>query len=693
MSELTFSKKQICPLMERYGIKESDKAFSTIIAMFKDQTNYQIWAIKLVYGGVCNLDVLKKIAEFAILHQQEIKNLQKGNIVSYKTNAEINILLNEIEGTEKLLFLRSWVNTFNTEQKNMLRKLLNLESIKPLSAALSTTINSWVETFKKLSLLPKHKRDKMISLASAINNADALKAHIIDATKETYEWEHDDMMAYLHNNANDCEVVFDKDNVVVITVPSFESSKKMCGKGRTSWCITRDKKYFEQYCIEPKNAHQYMLFNFNYPEYHDLAHIGFTVRDGEGITNAHSTTNNSLTSSIRIDGKDVNIHDALRMANVPKDIYVKLRELKAYEWTLESILKFVNEHKNDYKVILSKDGKLIVEILNNTGGRNIARHSFVRTDSIDFSRADGKWFVYFNTQVPYQDENSLYFISFNKDKYSTYSLGHVFDAYNINKSSSDILTKLGLTIRNFIDVSNVDPSILLHKYIDNKLEEEAIELLKKEGDKIDVNRVLENYAPIFNVIQNKMVRLFEIMVSNKNFNFNVKTNFNETIYDKLLGEYKLNGVTTREDDAITEHMIETILDSGKCDLNITDTNDDTPVNIACERPELLWVAKRLIENPSVNINVVNDFNCTALGNAIRKNNIEAIKLLANRPDLVVRVEDKELAACSKVKLSRYLPKEKLDMAPEPTREMSTTDLYTELFARVFKRSMTLMGQQ
>ena len=218
-------------------------------------------------------------------------------------------------------------------------------------------------------------------------------------------------------------------------------------------------------------------------------------------------------------------------------------------------------------------------------------------------------------------------------------------------------------------------------------------MLAKEGDKVDVNKTLDNYAPIFNVIQNKMVRLFEVLVTNKKFNFNVKTNFNETIYDKLLGEYKLNGVTTSEDDAITEHMIDIMLNSGKCDLNITNTNDDTPVNIACERPELLWVAKRLIENPSVNINVVNDFNCTALGNAIRKKNIEAIKLLATRPDLVVRVEDKELAACSKVNLAKYLPKDKLDMAPEPTREMSTTDLYTELFARVFARSMTLMGQQ
>ena len=693
MSELTFSKKQIGPLMERYGIKESDKAFSTIISMFKDQTNYQIWAIKMVYGGSCNIDTLKKVAEFAILHQPEIKNLQKGNIVSYKTSAEVQILLQEIEGTENLLFLRGWVNAFNTEQKNMLRSILNLESIKPLSAANSITIKSWVETFKMLSLLPKHKRDKMISLASAINNPDALKAHIIDATKESYDWEHDDMIAYLHNNASDCEVVFDKDNVVVITVPSFESSRRMCGKGRTSWCITRDKKYFEQYCIEPKNAHQYMLFNFNYPEYHDLAHIGFTVRDGEGITNAHSTTNNSLTSCIRIDGKDVNIHDALRMANVPKDIYVKLRALKGYEWSTESILKFLNDHKNDFKVVLCKDGKLIVEVLNNNGGRHIAMHSFVRTDSIDFSREDNKWFVYFNTQLPYQDDNALYFICFNKDKYSTYTLGNILDAYNINKSSSNILSKLGLTIRNFIDVSNIDPSILLHKYIDNKLESDAIELLAKEGDKVDVNKTLDNYAPIFNVIQNKMVRLFEVLVTNKKFNFNVKTNFNETIYDKLLGEYKLNGVTTSEDDAITEHMIDIMLNSGKCDLNITNTNDDTPVNIACERPELLWVAKRLIENPSVNINVVNDFNCTALGNAIRKKNIEAIKLLATRPDLVVRVEDKELAACSKVNLAKYLPKDKLDMAPEPTREMSTTDLYTELFARVFARSMTLMGQQ
>ena len=33
-----------------------------------------------------------------------------------------------------------------------------------------------------------------------------------------------------------------------------------------------------------------------------------------------------------------------------------------------------------------------------------------------------------------------------------------------------------------------------------------------------------------------------------------------------------------------------------------------------------WIVEKLAANPKVNIHIVNDFNCAALGNAIRKNN-------------------------------------------------------------------------
>ena len=53
MSEIIYSKKQINPLVEKYKINvEKNMVFQSLITMFKEQTNYQIWAIKSVFENV-----------------------------------------------------------------------------------------------------------------------------------------------------------------------------------------------------------------------------------------------------------------------------------------------------------------------------------------------------------------------------------------------------------------------------------------------------------------------------------------------------------------------------------------------------------------------------------------------------------------------------------------------------------------
>ena len=101
-------------------------------------------------------------------------------------------------------------------------------------------------------------------------------------------------------------------------------------------------------------------------------------------------------------------------------------------------------------------------------------------------------------------------------------------------------------------------------------------------------------------------------------------------------------------------MINSILNSRNFDFNAQNINLDTAVNVACEKPHMYWIAERLIADPSININVVNDFNCAALGNAIRRKNTKALKLLGTRPDLVIREEDKELAKQNGYNLDEFI---------------------------------------
>ena len=101
-------------------------------------------------------------------------------------------------------------------------------------------------------------------------------------------------------------------------------------------------------------------------------------------------------------------------------------------------------------------------------------------------------------------------------------------------------------------------------------------------------------------------------------------------------------------------MIISILKSDTYDFNTKDLNSDTAINIACEYPKMLWIVKALASNKKVDINIVNDFECAALGDCIRNKNIEALKIIGQRPDVKVREEDKKLAKSYGINLSDYI---------------------------------------
>jgi hypothetical protein len=107
-------------------------------------------------------------------------------------------------------------------------------------------------------------------------------------------------------------------------------------------------------------------------------------------------------------------------------------------------------------------------------------------------------------------------------------------------------------------------------------------------------------------------------------------------------------------------MITAILKSDTYDFNAKDLNSDTAINIACEYPKMLWIVEALASKKSVDINIVNDFECAALGDCIRNKNLEALKIIGKRPDVKVREEDKKLAKTYGINLNDYLkPDEKI----------------------------------
>lgn len=696
MSEINYSKKQLNPLIEKFKINaETNEVFHKIIEMFDNQTPYQIWAIKSVFDGICPIELIVRIKDWAENNQTEIQNLIKKNIIAYKTKGDFSNLIKEMEGLERIARTRNTINKFNTRQREMLKEAV-LGGIKNgLDALMSSSFKEWDDILAKMETLVKHRKEKLISTSSAIDDIAFLKEHIRTALAASYEWVKEDMLSFMSRNASDCKIVYDGGDVVVLNIPSFKSSKLLCGNGRTGWCLTRQDSYFKQYVLDPKDAKQYFLFDFSKREDDELAHIGFTVRKSEGITNAHSTKNyNMLGSGINYKGKQINITQALKMCKVPTKIFMPMKELRNFRWDMKFVLEFIAQNQNDLAICVCENNRIVVRPLTPNGVSKLINHTFI--NARDFSTSgDNKVYIILDFNLAYDDDKSIVAISYTKDNYHMDSLRKIVDAYNVNITEERYLDSINLSSDKFLNREEINPSILLHKLIDEKNETEAVALIAKEGDDFDVNFEFNQNVPIFSAIENKLYRVFEAIINHKKFDCTTCDSFGESLLQSLMFNYmpESSNSDRREAEAV-KRMINTILDSENFDFNVQDINLDTAINIACDRRELLWVVERLASKPNVNINIVNDFNCTALGTAIRKQNIDAIRILARRPDLVVREEDFELAKQNGIKLNEYISQDVLNNVKSDSEvchvsengDIEASDLASDLskiFAKAF----------
>jgi len=200
---------------------------------------------------------------------------------------------------------------------------------------------------------------------------------------------------------------------------------------------------------------------------------------------------------------------------------------------------------------------------------------------------------------------------------------------------------------------NVDACIQLHKLIDSGDEQGAINLINSERG-IDVSYEYNQRVPIFSAINSNMYDLFEVIVNHPTFDSAVEDGFGETLLGSLLYMYGSEEICKLpQEKEVFEKMIKMTLESAKFDFNAKDLTEDTALIVCCTWKRLNWVAKELLLKKDVDINAINDIDCSALTQAIRCENIEAIRMLSKMRDLVVRDIDREAAKEVDIDLSEY----------------------------------------
>ena len=652
---MTYNKKQMQPLIDKYAINpETNKLFASVCEMFDGQPNYQIWAVKMIFSKSMSMEDLEKIHEWASKNQTMVKSLEKQNIVSYSSKNAISQLFNEMKGLDNLAIIRNTINHFNTDQRKMLTNSLLPKEYTALEGFSNTNVKKWADIFRKFNRLPLDRKNKFYSNCSKLRDLNDLQNAIVTCLEATYEWNKEDLLAYVANVTTDCEVVLDNGNFVIVHVPSFKSSKLLCGNGRTKWCITREESYFSQYVTGQNNRDQYFLFDFGRKESDAFAHIGFTMENGRGFYCAQTCNNSSMMGGYTQNGETLNINQALERAGCKMSIFLRLNALNNYKWDLENILNFIKKHPNDYAIAYEKEGRLIINVLNTNAIKSLIGHSIINLGNYMVDN-NNKVYVFLDSNVKYNDERALIAMHYQKDQYGTLSLKRMNDPYNTDITKNGYLSKVGITTDNYLNREAIDPQVLLHKLIDENDEIGAIKLLEKEGKDFNVNYEFNQRVPIISAVNQKMYNLFEKIVAHPKFDSTIEDGFGETLLESLIYLYGSDEISaSKTEEESLKRMIIAILKSDSYQFNVKDLNNDTAINIACEYTKMLWIVKALASKKDVDINIVNDFECAALGNCIRNKNLEALKVIGQRPDVKVRDEDKKLAKSYGINLNEYI---------------------------------------
>jgi hypothetical protein len=195
------------------------------------------------------------------------------------------------------------------------------------------------------------------------------------------------------------------------------------------------------------------------------------------------------------------------------------------------------------------------------------------------------------------------------------------------------------------------------KHIYSHDEDAALNLLKNNAE-LNTNYEFNGNIPLFTVIGNEfeMVRLFEALVNHPNTILNTDDGFGEPLLNSLIYIYCCD--EAKKDENYREYiarLINIVLNCERYDFNMIDLNNNTTINAACDQlnDRALWIVKALASKKNVDINIVNDFECAALGNCIRNKNLECLKIISKRKDLIVRDEDREMAKKYGIDLSEY----------------------------------------
>ena len=325
-----------------------------IYALCDASPNMLQWSIKNIFQKYVHSSLIKNILYYFTEYSNLNGKCKKGTIVAYNGTNEIVKLHNELSMLRREKRIKNVVNSFNTAQKKMLR---------------DTSFNEREEgIINRFATLSSPKQRNFIRKMSTIDDVKELLKQMSLVSKFHFNWDKNSFIEFISNADNEFkyEIIFDKDNVLVLKINDYETIKHVAKT--TNWCISKNKTYWNNYMKQRHHQpnFQYVLLDFNKKEDDETSIVGFTTQNDKKITHAHSFTNQNLMNSrgscneYQFTFKPLmsSIYSVLEACNVPLDLFNKVSSLP-YKWDKEVVLKILDEKEN-YQILKNEDNKLVV---------------------------------------------------------------------------------------------------------------------------------------------------------------------------------------------------------------------------------------------------------------------------------------------------------------------------------------------
>jgi len=347
------NKKLLAPVLNKYNGSGNMAIITYLYCICDGSAQHFKWAVTNSFKNGVSIFLLEKILNWYNKSPRLFTNLIKGSITSYNGFDEILSLSNEYRNNRTEKRLKNVINTFNTAQKRLLK-----------DADLTNNDKAIINKFATLSL---SKRLNFIQKMSTITSVDEILNHMMILTNGRFDWNRDSLMRYIAEAPNiNCDVVYDKNNVVLVSVKSFDTVKFLARA--TNWCICKNKQYWNNYMVRDGQTVQYVLFDFNKKEDDDLSIIGFTVNPKKGITHSHSFSNKDLkdraikptTLSSWVLSSN-NINSILESLGIDEDVYMTSKK-EDITWNKDYYFNILNRRfSEDYYTILDVDNKFVFD--------------------------------------------------------------------------------------------------------------------------------------------------------------------------------------------------------------------------------------------------------------------------------------------------------------------------------------------